>query len=125
MPGELPQLIELKRIPDRRGVLSVIEEPAQIPFKIDQVAWLSRISPDAQVSRDEKDFSDTLIVALSGKFDVEWNDGRNSGVTELHRSAIGLYCPCLMWYRLYNFGENTLVMFIRSANREAGREFSN
>jgi hypothetical protein len=40
MENQLPRVIELKKIFDARGNLSIVEEFADIPFEIDRVHWI-------------------------------------------------------------------------------------
>lgn len=55
-----------------------------------------------------------LIIAVSGSFDVEVDDG--SGVTchHLNRSYYGLYLPPLHWRSLVNFSTNSLCLVLTS-----------
>ena len=63
-------IINLPKIPDLRGNLSIIEEELQVPFKIERVYWIYDV-PGGQV-RGGHAFrkQQELIIALSGSFDV-------------------------------------------------------
>lgn len=69
------ELIELPKILDERGNLSVIEAEQHIPFDIKRVYWIYDV-PGGEL-RGSHAFKDTneLIVALSGSFDMELHDG--------------------------------------------------
>lgn len=51
-----------------------------------------------------------FIVALSGSFDVVYNDGNGEKRITLNRSYYGLYMPKMVWRHLENFSTNSLVL---------------
>jgi dTDP-4-dehydrorhamnose 3,5-epimerase-like enzyme len=107
-------LINLPKIEDPRGNLSVIEECKDIPFTIKRTYWIYDV-PGGQVRgghafRKQQEF----IVALSGSFDVTVDDGKEKNVFTLNRSYYGLYIPAGMWRQMVNFSTNSLAMIISS-----------
>lgn len=70
MKTESAQIIELPKILDKRGNLSIIEEFKNIPFKIERTYWIYDVpggeSRGGHAYRENEEF----IVALSGSFDV-------------------------------------------------------
>jgi hypothetical protein len=81
------RLIELPRIGDPRGDLTVIEGDRQIPFAIDSVRWRDRAT-----AGDLPGCGERLVVALAGTFDVL--AGPPDGAAErftLSRPDEGLY----------------------------------
>lgn len=72
MKTESAQIIELPKILDKRGNLSIIEEFKNIPFKIERTYWIYDVpggeSRGGHAYRENEEF----IVALSGSFDVVW-----------------------------------------------------
>jgi len=107
-------ILDLPKILDLRGNLSVIEEYNNIPFKIKRVYWLYDV-PGGEV-RGSHAFKQTteFIVALSGSFDVILHDGKTEKKFSLNRSYYGLLVPKLMWRTLENFSTNSLAMIIAS-----------
>ncbi len=108
------KLINLPKILDDRGNLSVIEEANNIPFKIRRVYWIYDVPGGA--FRGSHAFKETeeLIVALSGSFDVILHDGKEEKKFSLNRSYYGLYVPNLTWRRLENFSTNSLALIVAS-----------
>lgn len=114
-----PKIIELPKISDPRGNLSVIEEFKQIPFKIERSYWIYDV-PGGE-TRGGHAFKETeeLIVALSGSFDVTIDDGNEKKVFNLNRSYYGLYVPKGMWREMENFSTNSLALVLSSTKYDA------
>lgn len=114
-----PQIIELPKISDPRGNLSVIEEFKDIPFKIERSYWIYDV-PGGE-TRGGHAFKDTeeLIVALSGSFDVTIDDGKEKKVFKLNRSYYGLYVPKGLWREMENFSTNSLALVLSSTKYDA------
>ncbi len=55
-----------------------------------------------------------LIVAVSGSFEVEVDDGKSVSRYLLNRSYFGLYMPPLHWRSLVNFSTNSLCLVLAS-----------
>jgi hypothetical protein len=60
--------------------------------------------------------TEEFIVALSGSFDVEIDDGTNKQVFPLNRSYYGLYVPNGMWRTMTNFSTNSLALVLSSTD---------
>lgn len=108
------KLINLPKIEDPRGSLSIIEEENQIPFKIERTYWIYDV-PGGQAHGghafiEQQEF----IVALSGSFDIIVDDGSKSNTYSLNRSYYGLYIPNGLWRRLENFSTNSLAIIVSS-----------
>ena len=107
MKIESAQIIELPKILDKRGNLSIIEEFKNIPFKIERTYWIYDVpggeSRGGHAYRENEEF----IVALSGSFDVVLDDGNNKKIFSLNRSYYGLYVPKGLWREMNNFSTNS------------------
>ena len=110
------KIIELPKIIDVRGNLSIIEEFRQIPFDIKRVHWIYDVP--GGMDRGGHAFRETeeFIVALSGSFDVEVDDGKNKRVFPLSRSYYGLYIPKGIWRTMTNFSTNSLALVLSSTD---------
>ena len=108
------KLINLPKIPDDRGNLSVIEEDNHTPFEIKRIYWIYDV-PGGEF-RGSHAFKETeeLIVALSGSFDVILHDGKEEKKFSLNRSYYGLYVPKLIWRTLKDFSTNALALILAS-----------
>jgi oxalate decarboxylase/phosphoglucose isomerase-like protein (cupin superfamily) len=109
-----PLIIQLPKILDRRGNLSIIEELKEIPFEIKRTYWIYDV-PGGEVRgghayKENQEF----IVALSGSFDVLLNDGKGERIFSLNRSYFGLYVPKGVWRQMKNFSTNSLALVLAS-----------
>ena len=114
------QIIQLPKILDKRGNLSVIEEWKNIPFKIKRTYWIYDV-PGGEVRgghayKENREF----IVALSGSFDVILDDGKERKTYSLNRSYYGLYVPKGIWREMNNFSTNSLALILASTPYDAG-----
>lgn len=111
---EQPKIIQLSKIADPRGNLSVIEELKDIPFKIERTFWIYDV-PGGE-TRGGHAYKETqeFIVALSGSFDVVLDDGKEKKTFSLNRSYNGLYVPKGMWREMENFSTNSLALVLSS-----------
>lgn len=109
-----PEIIQLPKIGDERGNLSIIEQLKHIPFKIKRVHWIYDVP--GGIERGGHAFKETeeFIVALSGSFDVVIDDGEVKKVFSLNRSYFGLYAPKGMWRTMTNFSTNSLALVLSS-----------
>ena len=111
-----PQILDLPKILDRRGNLSVIEEMSNIPFEIKRCFWIYDV-PGGEI-RGSHAYRETqeFIVALSGSFDVVLDDGKVKQTYSLSRSYYGLYVPQKMWRQMQNFSTNSLALVLASSS---------
>jgi len=110
------RIIELPKITDPRGNLSIIEECREVPFDIKRVYWLYDIPGGTERGGRALRHTDEFIVALSGSFDVELDDGHNRQVFPLNRSYYGLLVPSGLWRTMVNFSTNALALVLSSTD---------
>lgn len=109
------RLIELPRIPDPRGSLTFIEGGRHIPFHVQRTYWIYDV-PGGEVRGGHAYRTlEELIVALSGSFEVEFDDGEARRTVLLNRSYYGLYVPPLIWRQLKSFSTNSVCLIAASA----------
>ena len=108
------KIINLPKIADPRGNLSIIEQFKQIPFDIKRVYWIYDVPGGCDRGGHAYKENQEFIVALSGAFDVELDDGREKKIFSLNRSYNGLYVPKGMWRKMTNFSTNSLALVLSS-----------
>ncbi len=107
-------IIQLPRIFDDRGNLTVLEECRHIPFRIARTYWIYDV-PGGE-SRGEHAFRRVkeCVVALSGSFEVFLDDGIAQRIVTLTRAYNGLYIPNMVWRRFQNFSTNSVAVVVAS-----------
>ena len=108
------QIINLPKIVDARGNLSIIEEFNHIPFKIERCYWVYDVPGGVERGGHAYKTNMEFIVALSGSFDVILNDGKNRVLYHLNRSYYGLFIPEMMWREIENFSTNSVAFVLAS-----------
>ena len=107
-------LIDLPKVKDPRGNLTVIESGIHVPFKVMRNYWIydvpSGMWRDGHAFKEQSEF----IVALSGSFDVVVNDGKTEQTFHLARPQIGLYVPEMTWRLINNFSTNSVALVLSS-----------
>lgn len=108
------RIIQLQKILDKRGNLSVIEELKDIPFKIERTYWIYDVPGGENRGGHAYKVNQEFIVALSGSFDVVLDNGKEKERFHLNRSYYGLYVPNGIWREMDNFSTNSLALVLSS-----------
>lgn len=112
--------IQLPRVPDARGSLSFFEGGRHVPFRIARAYWIYDVPGGEMREGHAYRCLEEFIVALSGSFDVELDDGAARRTVSLSRSYWGLYVPPLVWRQLVNFSTNAVCLVAASAAYDEG-----
>ncbi len=113
MESSKPQLIDIVKISDPRGNLSVLQYPSTLPFEPVRAYWIHDV-PSGMMRHGHALYSaQELIVALSGRIEVatESPDGSVKRFT-LSRPDQALYVPPMTWRELDNFATNSAVLIV-------------
>jgi dTDP-4-dehydrorhamnose 3,5-epimerase-like enzyme len=108
------RLIDLPRIQDPRGNLTFVEGSRHIPFDIRRVYYLYDVPGGAERGAHGHRALHQLMVATSGSFDVQLDDGRDKRTFHLNRGFVGLYICPMIWRELTNFSSGAVCMVLAS-----------
>ena len=108
------RLIELPKVTDPRGNLTVIEGQRHIPFEVKRVYWLYDVPGGAQRAGHGHRVLKQFLVAASGSFDVIVDDGSERRRFFLNRSYYGLYLPPMIWREIDNFSSGAVCLSLAS-----------
>lgn len=117
------KIIDLPKISDPNGNLTFIESSNQIPFEIKRVYYMYDIPGGSYRGAHAHKNLHQLIIAMSGSFDIEIDDGENKKRFHLNRSYYGLYLPPMMWRLLDNFSSGVVCMVLASEFYDEGDYF--
>ena len=106
-------LIELNKITDPRGNLSVIEKDI-IPFEFKRVYYLYDVPSDAYRGGHAHREQSEYLIALSGSFDVILDDGENKIKHTLNKPNKGLLITPGIWRELENFSSGAVCLVLAS-----------
>ncbi|MRX40073.1 WxcM-like domain-containing protein [Flavobacterium sp. LC2016-23] len=107
------QLIEIPKIQDRRGNLSVIEGDT-IPFASKRVYYLYDVPSGSKRGGHAHKKQQEFLIALSGSFDVVLKDGKTSQTVTLNRPNLGLLIVDGIWRELRNFSSGAVCLVLAS-----------
>ena len=106
-------ILNLPKIEDRRGNLSVIEKN-NIPFSIKRVYYLYDVPSGAERGGHAHKEQEEFIVSLSGSFDVILNNGESEETYTLNKPNQGLYVAQKTWRELRNFSSGAVCLVVSS-----------
>jgi WxcM-like, C-terminal len=108
------RLINLPRILDCRGSLTVIEGCCDVPFDIARVYYLYDVPADASRAGHAHFRLSQLLVAASGSFNVNIDTGFERRTFCLDRPYNGLLLGPLIWRTIDNFSGGAICLVIAS-----------
>ncbi len=107
------RLIDLPRITDPRGNLTVIEGDT-IPFAARRVFYLYDVPGGESRAGHANRTLQEFIIAVSGSFDVAVDDGTRTERFSLRRSYHGLYVPAMIWREIDSFSSGSVCLVLCS-----------
>lgn len=107
-------LIDLPKVVDPRGNLTVAEEWLNVPFSIARVYWTYDIpSGESRGGHAHRDCEE-VIIAVSGSFDVTLDDGYGQHTYHLNHPYQGLYVGTGIWRTLNDFSSGAVCLVLAS-----------
>lgn len=106
-------IVEINNVHEKRGKLAVLEKD-NVPFLIKRVYYLYDVPSDAYRGGHAHIKQESLIIALSGSFQVVLDDGKNRKTMMLNKPNKGLYVPTGIWRELENFSAGSVCLVIAS-----------
>ncbi|WET03771.1 FdtA/QdtA family cupin domain-containing protein [Flavobacterium sp. YJ01] len=107
------QLLEIPKIEDRRGNLSVIEGNT-IPFVSKRVYYLYDVPSGSKRGGHAHIEQKEFLIALSGSFDVVLKDGKTIKTVTLNKPNVGLLIVSGIWRELKNFSSGSVCLVLSS-----------
>lgn len=114
MPLQDCRIIDLPRIADSRGALTVIEGHQHVPFEIRRVYYLYAVPNNASRGSHGHKKLEQLMIAISGSLDVIIDDGLKQKSVHLSSPHQGLYICSEIWRDLRNFSPGAICLVLAS-----------
>ena len=108
------KIIDIPKIVDRRGNLSVVEEFKNVPFHIARAYWLYDVPAGAMRGGHAHKRLKQLLIALSGSFTVTLDDGHKKRKILLNRPYQGLFIETGIWRTIDDFSSGAVCLVLAS-----------
>ena len=108
------KIIDLPKICDPRGNLTVVEELKDIPFKIARCYWIYDVPGGESRGGHAHKKLKQLLIALSGSFTVTLDDGTEKKTILLNHPYQGLILETNIWRTLDDFSSGAVCMVLAS-----------
>ena len=114
MRKDLGRLIDLPKIIDPRGNLTVAEQLREVPFNVERVYWTYDVPAGECRGGHAHKLCEEVIVAVSGSFDVTLDNGAERKTYHLNHPYQGLYVGTGIWRTLDDFSSGAVCLVIAS-----------
>ena len=112
-------MIELSKHHAPQGNISVVENGIDVPFEVKRVYYLYDVpGGESRGAHAHKELSQ-LIIAASGSFTVNLDDGEVKRTFLLNRPYQGLYVVPGIWRTLDDFSSGSVCMVLASERYDA------
>ena len=107
-------IIQLPKIHSRSGNITPVNNLTNVPFSIKRVYYLYDIPSGSHRGAHGHRELESLIVAISGSFDITIDDGRSKKTIQLNRPDIGLNLKPGIWRDISNFSSASICFVLAS-----------
>jgi dTDP-4-dehydrorhamnose 3,5-epimerase-like enzyme len=107
------QMISIPKITDPRGNLAVVEMNF-LPYTIQRVYYLYDVPSDAKRGGHAHLAQQEFLIAISGSFTVQLDDGKNKKEVLLNKPDRGLLITEGIWRSLDDFSSGAVCLVISS-----------
>jgi dTDP-4-dehydrorhamnose 3,5-epimerase-like enzyme len=108
------KIIQLQKIHNRAGNITVAGGSESIPFDIKRVYYLYDIPGGAHRGGHAHKQLEQIIIAVSGAFDVLIDDGKQQQILQMNSPDKGLHIIPGIWRELLNFSSGAICLVLAS-----------
>ncbi len=109
---QLGHIIELPKIADRRGNLTVAEQLKDVPFEVSRVYWTYDIPAGSHRGGHAHKHCREVVIAVSGAFSVTLNNTQEKKTFTLNRPYQGLLIEKGVWRTLDDFSSGAVCLVL-------------
>lgn len=111
-------IVELPKIQNRAGNITLIHNSEQIPFNISRVFYLYDVPGGSSRGAHAHKVCHQFLVAASGSFEILLDDSRTKRLVQLNRPYFGLHIPPGIWASEINFSSGAICLVLASHTYE-------
>lgn len=113
-PLHFGRIIDLPKIFDPRGNLTVAEANSHVPFKMSRVYWVYDVPAGESRGGHAHKLCQEFIIAVSGSFDVTLDNGTEKKTFHLNHPYQGLFVDTDVWRTLDDFSSGAVCLVLAS-----------
>lgn len=107
-------IIELPRLKNRAGNITVVNNNDNIPFEVKRIFYIYDIPGGEDRGAHAHKDCHQFLVAVSGSFEVEMDDGTNKRTVTLNCPYYGLHIPPGIWAAEKGFSSGAVCLVLAS-----------
>lgn len=107
-------LIEMPVIKNRGGNITSISNSVEVPFDIPRLFYVYDIPSGERRGMHAHRYCHEVLIAASGSFEVELDDGTNTRTITLNRPTYGLHIPPGIWATQKNYSSGAVCLVLTS-----------
>jgi len=107
-------IIELPRIENRAGNITPVTNHKNIPFKVKRLFYLYDIPGGKDRGAHAHKECHQFLIAASGSYEIEMDDGINRRTVTLNRPHFGLHIPPGIWAAEKSFSSGAICLVLTS-----------
>lgn len=108
------KIIDLGRIANRKGNITVVENTKNIPFNVKRLFYIYDIPGGESRGAHAHKSLYQILIAASGSFDVILKDGKSTEKISLNSPRKGLLIVPEIWNGLQNFSSGAVCLTLAS-----------
>ncbi|MDN3658910.1 FdtA/QdtA family cupin domain-containing protein [Ferruginibacter paludis] len=107
-------IIGLPQLGDRNGSITAINNSREIPFDINRIFYIYDIPGGEDRGAHAHKACHQFLIAASGSFEIELNDGKTKRTMMLNRPYHGLHIPPGIWAAEKSFSSGAICLVLAS-----------
>lgn len=112
-------VIELPKMQNRAGNITPVSNLTEIPFEVKRVFYIYDIPGGEDRGAHAHKECHQFLIAASGSFEIELNDGVTKRTIMLNRPYFGLHIPPGIWAAEKGFSSGAICLVLASHKYDA------
>jgi hypothetical protein len=108
------KIIKLPALKSRSGNITPVSNYLEIPFSIKRIFYIYDIPGGEERGAHAHKKCHQFLVAASGAFEVELDDGLHQRIIRLDRPYLGLHIPPGIWAHELSFSSGAICLVLTS-----------
>lgn len=107
-------ILELPKLQNRAGNITPVTNSSEIPFDVKRIFYIYDIPSGEDRGAHAHKKCHQFLIAASGSFEIELNDGKTKRTAMLNRPNFGLYIPPGIWAAEKGFSSGAICLVLAS-----------